>query len=544
MAQTSIALELTNCRHRRVPSFRLVPILLFALNVALLTPSLAAQSDRELQAYRAVAEQSQNGDVLALENYVSAAPQGYLRTNGTELLIWEYRKMGDSGRAQKWAAELLKVQEDNPLALATLADNQNRPLTETSPGEKGADQSLSMAKRALRGLDQMKPIEGMPENTFYQMRSNLERSLNGNIGYAYYQRNDYLTAREYLRRSASTTPDNAQLVYALAIADLYGKPPDKAEGYQMLARAVNLSQKTPAGEELSKFARDNFQQAGGKSQDWDAYLANTRPPAQRSQTVEASASTPTSPATTGGASGVAATASNNQAPTVSAPRTPAAAQPENKPAAETPTIEVAKVSPTPDVAPPPSIAPKPPRKIAPAGAALSIGILIETSAASKENRRAVVNSLANFVRQLRQQDEAFVVSFSKDVVFEQDLTDNAQDLEKAMDSIKPLSGTALFDAVAFASGHLKRISRNPRRVLIVISDGTNQTNRISPLELSGELNVSGVEVYCIGLGADTSEDQARLRALADRTGGRALLTSDVSQFRNATQQVAQALGLQ
>ena len=66
---------------------------------------------------------------------------------------------------------------------------------------------------------------------------------------------------------------------------------------------------------------------------------------------------------------------------------------------------------------------------------------------------------------------------------------------------------------------------------------------IGPLELSGELNVSGVEIYCIGLGAETTEDQYRLQALAQRTGGSTVFISGTDQFRSATQQVAHTLGI-
>jgi len=617
MAPTSHRVERSpsaSAHSRAIERLLLLSLLLVAVGIG---PRSAAQTDSEVRAYSQVVQQFRGGDLLALERWVAAAPQGYLRTNGTQLLIWEYRRMGDSPRAQRWATELLSVQPNNPLALAIMANSPSLPLTETSPHEPGADQALSMAKRALRGIDQMKPIEGMPERTFYAMKDELRRSLEGAIGYAYYQRNDYVTAREYLRRSVASSPRNAQFTYALAISDLYGNPPDEAEGYQMLARAVNLSQGTPAGNELARFAWERFYQAGGTREAWQDYLANTRvpPPPQEpaeQPVIEARATPPpttvagapsASPATnvTGGTAAAASAPPATAAPTtpttttpvVSAPagaaptttgapgtaapssstpvttasaapaptstaqpaaaQQPAAQAPASAPPAAQPAIappppqrdepvEIARVTP-PDVTRPPVAPPRPKREIVPVGAPVSVGILIETATTTGATREAVINSLTDMVRRMRDTDEAFVMSFSDELAFEQDLTDNAQALGEAMDNIKPVSGTALYDAVAFASGHLKRVARNNKRVLIVVSDGTNRTNRISPLELSGQLNLSGVEIYCIGVGANTTETQHRLQALADRTGGRALLTSDVGQFRRATQQVAQAIGI-
>jgi Mg-chelatase subunit ChlD len=147
------------------------------------------------------------------------------------------------------------------------------------------------------------------------------------------------------------------------------------------------------------------------------------------------------------------------------------------------------------------------------------------------------------VRHLREDDEAFVVSFSRQVVFEQDLTGNAKALQAAIDSIKPDRGTALLDAVAFAAGHLNRIAKNQKKVLLVISDGENENEQGTPLEVSGELNASKVEIYCIGMGADSSDDRYRLQALARRTGGQVLFVDGTSQFRRATQDIAKNLGV-
>ena len=546
---------------------RIWAILALTLVLQLLTPLPAfAQSDKELGAYLDMVNRFKSeGDVLELEHYVSTASPGYLRTNALELLAWQYRKIGDRDRSMKWASELATARPDNAIALALMADTEH-DLTQTSPGEAGGENRLSMAKRALRGIDQLQPIEGMSGDEFAALKKDLARSLNGAVGYSYYQRNDYVTARGYLRKSVSLAPDNAQYVYALAIADLYGKPPEKAEGYRLLAQSVNMNKGTPSGQELATFARQHFKEEGGKDADWDMYLTNT-PASIRSTPVVLAEATPppqpTAPApsasntdNSGGVSGATTArptvqgggiASNSSQPAV-AGRTDQRKVEVPQEAAKSKidmgerirraeeNVEIASAKATP-------LPPRPPRKIEPTGSPVSMGILIETAATSRATRQQVVNTLSDLVRHLREPDEAFVVSFSKDIVFEQDLTSNPDILKKAMDNIKPTQGTALFDAVAFAAGHLNRVARNGKKVLIVVSDGSNHTNRISPLELSGELNVSGVEIYCIGLGADTTEDQYRLQALAQRTGGRTVFTAGSEQFRAATRQVAQTLGI-
>ena len=183
------------------------------------------------------------------------------------------------------------------------------------------------------------------------------------------------------------------------------------------------------------------------------------------------------------------------------------------------------------------------KPVARAGEPVSLGILIETAMTSKENRGAMFRSLNEIVRALGPNDEAFVLSFSHDLVFEEDLTGDYRRLQQAIDRIQPESGTALMDAVGFAAGHLQRIAKNPNRVLLVISDGRNTSSRANPLEVSSEIRSSEVRIYCIGMGIDSGEEMNRLQALASGTGGQAAFISGPRQFDMAARQIARNMGI-
>jgi hypothetical protein len=71
---------------------------------------------------------------------------------------------------------------------------------------------------------------------------------------------------------------------------------------------------------------------------------------------------------------------------------------------------------------------------------MSLGILVETSLANRENRSAVVNSLIDMLRRRNDRDEAFVLTYYNNLVFAQDLTNDPQQLEQALESIKPQKG--------------------------------------------------------------------------------------------------------
>jgi Mg-chelatase subunit ChlD len=101
----------------------------------------------------------------------------------------------------------------------------------------------------------------------------------------------------------------------------------------------------------------------------------------------------------------------------------------------------------------------------------------------------------------------------------------------------------LLDAIAFASGHLQRIGKNSRKILLVISDGEDQSGQYSPSEALSNISSSGVEIYCIGMGSNSQFDEARLKALARRTGGQAVFIGGAHEFRTATREVASDMGI-
>ena len=174
---------------------------------------------------------------------------------------------------------------------------------------------------------------------------------------------------------------------------------------------------------------------------------------------------------------------------------------------------------------------------------MSLGILVETSLTNKENRSAVVNSLIDMLRRMNDRDEAFILTYDHNLVFAEDLTNDPQQLEQALESIKPQKGAVLDDAIAFAAGHLARIAKYPNRVLLVISDGRNIDSHASPVETSAEINAAGVRIYCIGVDVSESYSRYRLQALSSSTGGQSSFISGPGQFRKATEVMAQNMGI-
>jgi tetratricopeptide (TPR) repeat protein len=508
--------------------------LLVVSSVTVFLASASAQSDRDVHSYLdAISHLQSQGDLKPLEHFVATAPEGSLRNDALAWLAWREWRTGASAKAGHWSDELLAANPQNAVGLAILASRSTSPGA--NPQQSWADNPLLVAQRALRYLDSLRQPYGMPNTVFERMKRDLAANLSGAVGDVYVQRKDYSAAQPYLRQYLALNPDDSARLYSLALADLYGLSPDEGEGFRALARVVNLSQGTPAGQQMAAFARSKYEERGGSDADWDRYLQVTT--ARGSVQIAASsrpdlAAAPSIPAA---ASTRVRAAKKLKIP---APKVP---QPtlSSSPVAADDTSAVYDVpSNSADMN-----VPYPTRIPTATGAPMSLGILIETSKTAPASRRTVINNLSDMVRHLRDDDEAFLVSFSNNVVFEEDLTSDPRSIEKAMDKIRPEQGAALLDAIAFASGHLQRIGKNSRKILLVVSDGEDRSGQYSPSEALSSISSSGVEIYCIGMGSNGQVDEARLKALARRTGGQAVFIGGARQFRTATRQVASDMGI-
>ncbi len=505
------------------PDLLTIGLVLVVLSAAPLT--WAQSPGNELSAYTdAVAHVQPNERLAMLERFAMNAQPGPLKIDALEFIIWNYLRQGQTSHALNWANELAATDKDNAVAIALLT-NAARPAAEN--GSMKAGRLLAMASHGLDTLPQLQRPLGMNGADFELLKRHVYTMLSSAAGFAELRMKDYVSARVYLHSAIAVQPNNAQDLYNLGLADLNGPDRNPTEGYWNLARAADLSRGTPKGVEIARDARARYVKDGGSTTDWNQFLAAAAVP-------NASA-----------ANGTALTWAN-PAPPVPRP-----------PSASTPPVEIAVAHP-PAVSKPRKPQPSPSvwadntepnspavrkRRVLWTTGPMSLGILVETSLANRENRAAVIDSLTDMLRRLSDRDEAFILSYDNNLVFEEDLTNDPHQLEQAMESIKPQKGAVLDDAVAFAAGHLARIAKYPNRVLLVISDGRNVDSHASPLQTSAEINGAGVRIYCIGLDVSDAEGQSRLRELAASTGGQSEFISTPGQFRDATRYIAQNLGI-
>jgi tetratricopeptide (TPR) repeat protein len=488
--------------------------------------------------------------ITAMDHYLSIAGGSNLKVDALEFLIWDHLRLNHQSQSVQRAQQLMAISPANPIAMAVL--NQNAPAA--PQGKAQAQSQLGALKSAKNSLDRLNKPEGMLDRNFQILKQQVAIMLTGATGLCYLEMEDYPDARPALQQAVTNDPNNAQWVYGLALALLNGKNRDQYRGYWYLARASNLTEGTPQGQQIASYARTTYRKDGGKDAGWDRFLASAAaldaPPNAEGTTGSSSASTAV--ASNGHSGNSVSTAaspnpSNTNTASAQAPK-PQPTQTATKSSASNSSksknssgFEATLHEPMrPESASPPVVAPNRPKVMAAPSEAVSLGIMIETSLLTNENREAIIATLKDIVRSMRSNDEACILVFSDQLDFEQDLTADDKLLEEAISQIRPKPGKALLPGIAFAAGHLKRIGKNANRILLVISDGRTSQANADTLQFRSQ--VTGVRIDCIGLNAGATE-QALLERVASYSGGKAFFASAPGEFRTAALQMTRTMGI-
>jgi len=143
---------------------------------------------------------------------------------------------------------------------------------------------------------------------------------------------------------------------------------------------------------------------------------------------------------------------------------------------------------------------------------VSLGILIDASGSMTSDKMATAKAaIDRFIYDLLgKDDELFLMEFSNHPRLRQQWTRDRGRISRAVESISPSGGTALYDAIAdaipFASA-----GENRKKAILVISDGNDSNSNTSPGELRQLIRESEVLVYALGVdGTGRSSSSGRV----------------------------------
>jgi VWFA-related protein len=185
---------------------------------------------------------------------------------------------------------------------------------------------------------------------------------------------------------------------------------------------------------------------------------------------------------------------------------------------------------------------------------LRAGLLVDTSGSVQDRFRFEQAAATGFLREaIREpQDLGFVMGFANHPFLTQDLTNDTALLSAGVAALKPVGGTALFDAVVVATHKLVDTSeeRFVAKALVVLSDGDDNSSKTRLDAAIAVAQQENVVIYTINTNPPTSDNRladshrvgdTNMKRLAEQTGGRALRPESARAVGAAFSKVQQEL---
>lgn len=170
---------------------------------------------------------------------------------------------------------------------------------------------------------------------------------------------------------------------------------------------------------------------------------------------------------------------------------------------------------------------------------VSIGIVFDASSSMKEKLADSRTALRALFQYALPGDEYSLIEFGNEPRLAEPFTAEAADIERAAAKIQLSTWTALYDAVYLGVSQARRAT-NPRKALLVLSDGGDNNSRYSEGELRRYLQEADVAVYSIAI-RSSARHAALLRRLSEATGGVSVEVREVNALGAAVAQISRLL---
>jgi len=161
-------------------------------------------------------------------------------------------------------------------------------------------------------------------------------------------------------------------------------------------------------------------------------------------------------------------------------------------------------------------------------APLSAGVIFDCSGSMGHKLEKSRLAVSQFFKTANPDDEFFLIQFSDTASLVQPFTQNLEEIQNRLTFTFSKGRTALLDAV-YLGLHTMKKAKNPRKALLIISDGGDNNSRYTEGEIKNLVKEADVQIYAIGIYEEgparsrTPEEAAGpalLTTIAEQTGGR------------------------
>jgi len=178
---------------------------------------------------------------------------------------------------------------------------------------------------------------------------------------------------------------------------------------------------------------------------------------------------------------------------------------------------------------------------------VSMGLIIDNSGSMRDKRAKVEAASLALVKDSNPDDEVFVVNFNDEAFLDlphgKEFTSDIKEMEEALTRIDSRGGTAMRDAIRMSIDHLKEKGHKSKKVLVVVTDGNDNSSVITLENLVKAAQQSETLIYGVGLLGDEERREAAraeraLKSLGTATGGAVFFPKELAEVDKIAHQVA------
>ncbi len=167
-------------------------------------------------------------------------------------------------------------------------------------------------------------------------------------------------------------------------------------------------------------------------------------------------------------------------------------------------------------------------------------LLIDISSSMKDKMDYIKDAAKMFLEDLmRKKDKAIVIFFNHEVIEDTDFSSDINELVNSISLAFPFGATSLYDAIAHCINLVKGVTG--RNIIVVFSDGEDNSSFIDPYTLMKKAEKSNTEIYSIGKRSYSlsSDDQYKtlLEKIARSSGGIPFFFDHVSEVKKVYKKI-------
>jgi Ca-activated chloride channel family protein len=176
---------------------------------------------------------------------------------------------------------------------------------------------------------------------------------------------------------------------------------------------------------------------------------------------------------------------------------------------------------------------------------ITVGLIFDCSASMTDKFKTSRQAPSQLFQQLNPDDQSFLVTVSGRAQLKWRLTSDFDSLQNALMFTHPEGTTSLIDGIYLGLRELKK-SHSPRKALVIVSDGGDNSSRYSLHTLTRVLVESDTMLFAVGLYDNPQSPEevmgpALLSHLTGRTGGANFQVSSVEGLRLAMARIGISL---